>query len=58
MEIARKRQALEKVLVPLTAGENEALLKKAGFREVDVFFRWANFCGWVAVKTGGSPRKT
>ena len=58
MEIARKRQALEKVLVPLTAGENEALLKKAGFREIDVFFRWANFCGWVAVKTGGSPRKT
>lgn len=50
MEIARKRQALEKVLVPLTAKQNENLLKRAGFREFETFFRWCNFTGWVALK--------
>lgn len=50
LEIARKRQALEKVLVPLTAEQNESLLKRAGFREYESFFRWCNFVGWVAVK--------
>ncbi len=50
MEIARKRQALEKVLVPMTAKENEAMIKRAGFQETEAFFRWCNFIGWVAVK--------
>ncbi len=50
LEIARKRQALEKVLVPLTAKQNEGLMKRAGFREFESFFRWCNFVGWLAVK--------
>lgn len=49
-EIERKRLSLEGVLVPLTASWNEDLLRTAGFDKVDVFWRWMNFSGWVAVK--------
>ena len=49
-EIERKRLSLEGVLVPVTAKWNEELLRDAGFRQVDCFWRWMNFAGWVAVK--------
>lgn len=49
-QIERKRLSLEGVLVPVTAKWNEELLKMAGFREVDCFWRWCNFAGWVAIK--------
>lgn len=49
-EIQRKRMALRGVLVPLTARWNEELLRRVGFKEVDGFWRWFNFAGWVAVK--------
>jgi len=49
-EIARKRLALEGVLVPLTAAWNEQSLHGAGFAHVECFWRWMNFAGWVAVK--------
>lgn len=49
-EIQRKRMSLEGVLVPLTAQWNEELLRRCGFAEVDCFWRWMNFAGWVAVK--------
>jgi tRNA (cmo5U34)-methyltransferase len=49
-EIDRKALALEGVLVPLPAETNEQLLRQAGFRHVDVFWRWMNFTAWVAVK--------
>src|SRR5262249_48396189 len=49
-EIDRKRFALEGVLVPVTARWNEELLRGAGFRQVDYFWRWMNFAGWIAVK--------
>lgn len=49
-EITRKRYSLEGVLVPVTADWNVELLKSAGFRHVDCFFRWANFAGWLAVR--------
>lgn len=49
-QIERKRLSLEGVLVPVTARWNEELLKMAGFRHVDCFWRWMNFAGWVAVK--------
>lgn len=49
-EIERKRLSLEGVLVPVTARWNEELLRSAGFREVDCFWRWFNFAGWIAVK--------
>jgi tRNA (cmo5U34)-methyltransferase len=50
LEIAQKREALENVLVPYRLEENEDLLRKQGFREVDVFFKWYNFCGIIARK--------
>ena len=49
-EIERKRLALEGVLVPLTARENEELLVAAGFEDVECFWRWMNFAAWVAVR--------
>jgi tRNA (cmo5U34)-methyltransferase len=50
LEIAQKREALENVLVPYRLQENRDLLLGAGFREVEVFFKWYNFAGFVAVK--------
>ncbi len=50
LEIAQKREALENVLVPYKLLENRELLLQTGFRYVDVFFKWYNFCGIVAVK--------
>ena len=50
MEISQKREALENVLIPYKLLENRELLLKAGFRYTDVFFKWYNFCGIVAVK--------
>ncbi|NJD06455.1 MAG: carboxy-S-adenosyl-L-methionine synthase CmoA, partial [Methylococcaceae bacterium] len=49
-EIAHKREALENVLIPYRPEENRELLRGAGFRHVEEFFRWYNFCGMVAVK--------
>lgn len=51
-QIERKRLSLEGVLVPVTAKWNEELLKIAGFAEVDCFWRWNNFAGWLAIKEG------
>ncbi|WVT77469.1 carboxy-S-adenosyl-L-methionine synthase CmoA (plasmid) [Sinorhizobium chiapasense] len=50
IEIAKKREALENVLIPYRLDENLQLLKEAGFRSVEVFFRWYNFCGIIAIK--------
>lgn len=49
-EIAQKREALENVLIPYKLPENRELLLRTGFTAVDVFFKWYNFCGIVAVK--------
>lgn len=49
-EIAQKREALENILIPYHYDENRDLLLKHGFKACDVFFRWYNFCGMVAVK--------
>lgn len=48
--IERKRLSLEGVLVPVTARWNEELLRSAGFRDVDCFWRWMNFAGWIATR--------
>jgi tRNA (cmo5U34)-methyltransferase len=50
LEITQKREALENVLVPYKLLENRELLLRCGFRYVDVFFKWYNFCGIIAVK--------
>lgn len=50
MEIAQKREALENVLIPYHVDENRGLLLDSGFQTFDVFFRWYNFCGMIAIK--------
>jgi tRNA (cmo5U34)-methyltransferase len=50
LEIAQKREALENVLIPYHLNENEALLRRCGFTKFQVWFRWYNFCGMIAVK--------
>jgi tRNA (cmo5U34)-methyltransferase len=50
LEIARKRDALENVLIPMPPAENRTLIAGAGFRAVELFFRWNNFAGFVALK--------
>lgn len=49
-EVDRKRLSLEGVLVPVTARWNEEMLQHAGFSQIDCFWRWLNFAGWLALK--------
>lgn len=50
MEVSKKREALENVLIPYRISENVELLKRHGFSSVDTFFRWYNFTGFLAIK--------
>jgi tRNA (cmo5U34)-methyltransferase len=49
-EITRKHQALNNVLNPLTSEANKQLVSLSGFSEQDVFYRWFNFEGRIALK--------
>jgi tRNA (cmo5U34)-methyltransferase len=48
LEIAKKRDALENVLVPFRNRENLELLSEAGFSQVEQAFRWYNFALYIA----------
>ncbi|HAX45332.1 MAG TPA: carboxy-S-adenosyl-L-methionine synthase CmoA [Nitrospina sp.] len=50
MEISKKRDALENILIPWKLSKTKALIHEAGFTTVDVFFKWNNFAGLVALK--------
>lgn len=50
LEIAKKREALENVLVPFSVEENINLLTNCGFSSVEIFFKWFNFSSLVAIK--------
>ena len=50
LEIAQKREALENVLIPYHLEENRELLLRAGYSKFQLFFRWYNFSGMIAVK--------
>jgi len=50
VEIDRKREALENIMIPYRMEENVQLLKEAGFRHVEDYFRWYNFSALIAVK--------
>lgn len=50
MEISQKREALENVLVPYRVEENRELLLASGFTQCDIFFKWYNFCGMIAIR--------
>jgi tRNA (cmo5U34)-methyltransferase len=47
LEISRKRDALENVLVPLTAESNLQLIRNAGFTRVEVLLKWFNFATFL-----------
>lgn len=50
LEISQKREALEKVLIPMTPEKQLTQLRAAGFKKVDVLFRWYNFACYVGIK--------
>jgi tRNA (cmo5U34)-methyltransferase len=50
LEISQKREALENVLIPYKLNENIIMLREAGFAHCEVFFKWYNFSGIIAVK--------
>jgi len=50
LEISQKREALENVLIPYKLSENIALIRDKGFAHCEVFFKWYNFAGFVAIK--------
>ena len=50
VEITKKREALENVLVPYRYDENRDLLLSSGFGTVEEFFRWYNFSAVIAIR--------
>lgn len=50
LEISRKREALENILIPFSIKENRQLLEAAGFASVETFFQWFNFVSFTAIK--------
>lgn len=50
MEISQKREALENVLIPYKLSENLEILEETGFSKTEVFFKWYNFAGIIAIK--------
>ena len=49
-QIAEKRKSLEGTLVPVTEAANRQFLSAAGFRVVETYWRYLNFCGLIAIK--------
>jgi tRNA (cmo5U34)-methyltransferase len=47
LEISRKRDALENVLVPLTTDQNLDLIASAGFTRTEVLLKWFNFATFL-----------
>ncbi|MBT8434456.1 MAG: carboxy-S-adenosyl-L-methionine synthase CmoA, partial [Gammaproteobacteria bacterium] len=50
LEISQKRNALENVLVPDTAGQHLKRLEAIGFAEIYPCFRSFNFISYLAIK--------
>jgi len=50
LEISQKREALENVLIPYKLSEDITLLRDRGFDHCEVFFKWYNFAGIIAIK--------
>lgn len=49
-DIERKRASLEGVQVPIRHEDNISMLRSAGFRHVETYYRSMNFCGYIAIK--------
>lgn len=50
LEISRKRDALENILIPETIESHTERLKRAGFETMDIWLKWFNFASMVAIK--------
>jgi tRNA (cmo5U34)-methyltransferase len=49
-EIFNKSRAIRGVMQPNTIEENLELLNSVGFGDTDIFFKWCNFVGIIAIK--------
>ena len=49
-EILDKNQSLRGVMKPITVEDNLSLIKEAGFSKVDIFSKYLNFTGFIAIK--------
>lgn len=49
-QVLAKANSIRGVLRPLTAEENINLLLNTGYSQVDVFFKWYNWAGFLAIK--------
>lgn len=50
IEIARKREALENVLIPETVEAHMDRLKNAGFSAIELWFKWFHFAAFICRK--------
>jgi tRNA (cmo5U34)-methyltransferase len=48
--VINKARSLRGVQRPNTIDENLQMLKDAGFKDIDIFFKWNNFAGFLAMK--------
>lgn len=49
-EVIAKSRSIRGVLRPNTVEENIKMLTSAGFNDIDMFFKWNNFAGFIAIK--------
>ena len=49
-EVFAKSRAIRGIVCPNTMQENIDILKKVGFSDIDIFFKWCNFAGIIAIK--------
>ena len=49
-EILNKSKSLRSVMQPLEEKENTDMLEMVGFKNIEVFFKWFNFIGIIAIK--------
>lgn len=50
LEISQKREALENVLIPETVETHKERIRKAGFKEVNIWMKWFNFISVLCLK--------
>ncbi len=52
LEISQKREALEQVLIPESLEQHLQRLRRVGFRQLDLWFKWFNFAALLCRKEG------
>ncbi len=52
LEISQKREALEQVLIPESLEQHQRRLRRVGFRQLDLWFKWFNFAALLCRKEG------